>query len=172
MDNKKLGLIIIGISIILILFVLLLESQLRQLQINSCIDLCTELCREQDSHYIIYGSIAIIFSTLSLGIYLLFFEKSYQTLVSKLKEDSSIKSEIEKFNLILLGLNKDEKKILVAVKDQDGITQHTLGLRTDMHKSKLSVIVSMLEQKGLVKKEKLGKTNQIFLKINLKNPQK
>ena len=103
---------------------------------------------------------------------MLFFEKSYQTLVSKLKEDSSIKSEIEKFNLILLGLNKDEKKILVAVKDQDGITQHTLGLRTDMHKSKLSVIVSMLEQKGLVKKEKLGKTNQIFLKINLKNPQK
>jgi uncharacterized membrane protein len=71
-----------------------------------------------------------------------------------------------------MGLNEDEKKILAAVKDQDGITQHTLGLRTDMHKSKLSIIVGMLEQKGLVKREKKGKTNQVFLKVNLNHSEK
>ena len=96
-----------------------------------------------------------------------FFEKSHQTLINKIKKDSNIKASSEKFNLILLGLNEDEKNILTAVKDQDGITQHTLGLRTNMHKSKLSIIVSMLEQKGLVKKEKKGKTNQVYLKVNL-----
>ena len=64
-------------------------------------------------------------------------------------------------------MNEDEKNILTAVKDQDGITQHTLGLRTNMHKSKLSIIVGMLEQKGLVKREKKGKTNQVYLKVNL-----
>ncbi len=68
-----------------------------------------------------------------------------------------------------MGLNEDEKKILSAVKDQDGITQHTLGLRTDLHKSKLSIIVGILERKGLIKKEKKGKTNKIFLRVNFED---
>lgn len=165
MDNKKLGLIIIVISLVFSLFAYGLGNQLSKLQTDSCT--CTDSCKDHKPSYWIYGIIAVIFSTLSLGIYLLFFEKSHQTLVNKLKEDASVKSEDEKFNLILMGLNDDERKILAAVKDQDGITQHTLGLRTDMHKSKLSIIVGMLEHKGLVKREKTGKTNQVFLKVNL-----
>lgn len=165
MDNKKLGLIIIGLSIVFSLFTYGLGNQLNQLQVDSCT--CTDSCKEHQPPYLIYGSIAVIFSSLSLGIYLLFFERSHQTLVNKLKEDAAVKSEDEKFNLILMGLNGDEKKILAAVKDQDGITQHTLGLRTDMHKSKLSITVGMLEQKGLVKREKKGQTNLVFLKVKL-----
>lgn len=165
MDNKKLGLIIIGLSIVFSLFIYGLGNQLSKLEADTCT--CTDSCKEHQPPYLIYGSIAVIFSSLSLGVYLLFFEKSHQKLVSKLQEDATIKSESEKFNLILLGLNEDERKILAAVKDQDGITQHTLGLRTDMHKSKLSIVVGLLEQKGLVKREKKGKTNQVFLKINL-----
>ena len=172
MDNKKLGLIIIGISILLIIFVYGIGNQLKNLQANSsitnsCTNICKDICTGNEPSYFIYGSIAVIFSTLSLGIYLFFFEKSHQTLINKIKKDSNIKSSSEKFNLILLGLNEDEKNILTAVKDQDGITQHTLGLRTNMHKSKLSIIVGMLEQKGLVKREKKGKTNQVYLKVNL-----
>ncbi|MBR9683093.1 hypothetical protein GOV03_00975 [Candidatus Woesearchaeota archaeon] len=165
MDNKKLGLIIIGLSIIFSLFIYGLGNQLNKLQEDSCI--CTDSCKDHGPQYLIYGSIALLFSTLSLGIYLLFFEKSHQTLIKKLKDESHVKSKEEKFNLILMGLNEDEKKVLSAVKDQDGITQHTLGIRTDLHKSKLSIIVSILEKKGLIKKEKKGKTNQLFLRVNL-----
>lgn len=165
MDNKKLGLVIIVISILFSLFVYGLGNQLSKLQADSCG--CSDSCTEHKQSYLMYGIIAVIFSTLSLGIYLLFFEKSHQVLINKLEKEASVKSNTEKFNLILMGLNEDEKKVLIAVRDQDGISQHTLGLRTDIHKSKLSIIVSMLEQKRLIKKEKTGKTNQIFLVPNL-----
>lgn len=167
MDNKKLGLIIIGLSMIFSFLMWGFSLQLTALKSDNCA--CGSACTAHEPAYLVHGGIAVIVATLSLGVYLLFFERSHQTLVNKLTEDASFKSESEKFNLILMGLNDDEKKILGAVKDQDGITQHTLGLRTDIHKSKLSIIVGMLEQKGLVKREKKGKTNQIFLKVNL-NP--
>ena len=166
MDNKRLGLIIIGLSVVFSLFLWGFNSQLTQLQVDSCA--CENTCdATHESSFLVHGGIAFIFATLSLGIYLLFFEKSHKTLVKKLKEDSSIKSSEERFNLILMGLNEDEKKVLTAVKNQDGITQHTLGIRTNLHKSKLSIIVGILEEKGLIKKEKKGKTNQLFLRVNL-----
>jgi uncharacterized membrane protein len=165
MDNKKLGLIIIGISIVFSMFIYGLENKIDLLQEDSCT--CTDSCNDHTHSYLIYGSIALIFSMLSLGIYLLFFEKSNQTLIKKLEEEKYLKLAEEKFKLILMGLNKDEKKVLTAIKEQDGITQHTLGIRTDIHKSKLSIIVSILEQKKLIKKEKKGKTNNLYLRIQL-----
>ncbi len=169
MDNKKLGLIIIGLSVVFSLFLHGFNNQLTQIQVDTCA--CENTCdTTHEPSFLVHGGIAFIFATLSLGIYLLFFEKSHQILVKKINDDGTIKSENERFSLILMGLNEDEKKILTAVKDQDGITQHTLGLRTNFHKSKLSIIVGILEDKGLIKKEKKGKTNQLFLRVNLLNP--
>jgi uncharacterized membrane protein len=165
MDNKKLGLIIIGLTILFGLFLWEFNNKLNELEVDSCV--CADTCKEHEPSYLSQGSIALIFSTLSLGIYLLFFEKSHDKLIKKLKEDASIKSKNEKFDFILLGLSEDEKKVLTAIKEQDGITQHTLGLRTNLHKSKLSILVGLLEDKSLIKKEKKGKTNQLFLRIKL-----
>ena len=50
---------------------------------------------------------------------------------------------------VLAGYTDEEKKVVKAVKEQDGITQSTLRLRTDLHKSKLSIVLDGLEKKGL-----------------------
>ncbi|MBR9691582.1 MarR family transcriptional regulator [Candidatus Woesearchaeota archaeon] len=166
MDNKKLGLIIIGISMVFSLFLWGFNNQINQLKIDSCA--CADTCdASHEPPFIVHGGIAVVFATLSLGVYLLFFERSHQTLLKKLKQEASLKSKEAKFHLILMGLNEDEKRVLTAIKEQDGITQHTLGIRTNLHKSKLSIILGILEQKGLIKKEKKGKTNQLFLRIKL-----
>ncbi|MBS1266297.1 MAG: hypothetical protein MAG795_00264 [Candidatus Woesearchaeota archaeon] len=165
MDNKKLGLIIIGLSILFSLLMWGFASRLTALQTNACA--CADTCTAHEPSYLVHGGIAVIVGTLTLGVYLLFFEKSHETLVKKLKENASIKSKEERFNLILKGLKEDEKRVLTAIKNQDGITQHTLGIRTDIHKSKLSIIVGMLEDKELIKKKKKGRTNQLFLRVNL-----
>lgn len=167
MDTKKLGLIIIVISVVFSLLLWGFENQINTLSADS------ECCESDDCHAhrehssLTHFGIGAIVMTLSLGIYILFFEKSQKMIAEKLNENSVIKSKEERFDLILKGLADDEKKVLKAVKDQDGITQHTLGLRTGLHKSKLSIIVSSLEEKELIKKEKKGKTNQLFLCVKL-----
>lgn len=166
MDNKRPGLIIIGISILSGILLLAFNSRITQLQTDSCA--CANTCdATHEPSFLAHSGIAIVVATLTLGSYLLFFEKPYKTLIKRLRQDVSLKSREERFSLILLGLNEGERKVLGAVKNLDGITQHTLGIRTDMHKSRLSIIVGTLEEKGLIKKEKKGKTNKLFLRINL-----
>ena len=167
MENKKFGLIIIGISVLFSLLLWRFESRLASLSKDS--ECCgSEACKAHQEHSsLTHAGIAVIFLTLSLGAYILFFDKSQKEIVEKLNENTTLKNKEEKFSLILMGLDDDEKKVLKAVKEQDGITQHTLGIRTNLHKSKLSIIVASLEAKDLIKKEKKGKTNQLFLRIKL-----
>ena len=62
------------------------------------------------------------------------------------------------------GLDEDEKKVMQAVKEQDGISQSTLRYRTDLSKTKLSMVLKELEEKNLIAKVKKGKINNIFMK--------
>lgn len=113
----------------------------------------------------IYIAAIMLAAILSLGLYLIFFEKSQKAIISTLEKQKQIQSEDEKFNILLKGLSEEEQKIIKAVKEQDGITQQTLRLRVDMHKSKLSILLSNLEKKGLIKRIDEGKTNKVYLKI-------
>ncbi len=173
MNNKKLGTILIIIGIILVASIYVAKAKEDALidkivnEEGSCfLDDGTCLHEDRDASFYILGwifSIAII----TLGAYLVFFERSQKEIVSALKEQKQIKVGEEKFEILLKGLTPEEQKILKAVKDQDGITQQTLRLRTDMHKSKLSIVLDGLEKKGLIARKLKGKTKQVFLKINI-----
>lgn len=170
MDNKKLGVIIIALSILIGITLILFQNQITRVNEDSCeCNTCKtgDLCQDGKFPYLFTGGLAIIFAILSLGVYLIFFEKSHQTILNKIDKDNVKLSQDEKFNFILLGLTADEKIVLSAIKEQDGITQQTLRIRTNIHKSKLSLIVSALEEKKLIKKEQKGKTNQLFLRVKL-----
>lgn len=170
MDHKKLGIIIIVLSLVIGIILILFQNQITKINEESCAcNTCKtgDQCHEGKFSYLFTGGLAVIFAIFSLGGYLIFFEKSQQTILNKLDKDNVKLSRDEKFNFILLGLNADEKAVLSAIKEQDGITQQTLRIRIDIHKSKLSLIVSSLEEKGLIKKEQKGKTNQLFLRVKL-----
>jgi len=173
MDNKKLGLILVVFSVIL--FVLLgiirvsvynaYEPQITYYGESCPSDpkICPHSLREKALIPINAGFV-IAFGILSLGIYLIFFEKGQKELIKTLKETKEEKLGEEKFGILLSGLDEGEKKAIKAVKEQDGITQATLRIRTDLSKTKLSIVLAGLEKKGLIKKVVKGKTNQIFLK--------
>ena len=173
MDNKKLGLILILIGILLIISIQMVKVKedtiIRKIvaEQGSCFladGTCLHDDRDATFYYIGWIISAVI---IALGLYLIFFEKSQKEIVSALENQKHIKINEEKFDILLKGLTEDEKKIIRAVKEQDGITQQTLRLRTDLHKSKLSIILDGLEKKNLIKRIEKGKTKQVFLKINI-----
>ena len=177
MDNKKLGIGLIIISVILavILTYLILsinkayQPQIDQYGGGSCPsdpDICPHVQRSR-AYYPVYFGFGIVLIIISLGIYLIFFEKSQKAILDTLKETKETKLKEDKFGILLKGMGNDEKEIIKAIKEQDGISQSTLSLRTNIHKSKLSIILNGLEKKELVKKVRKGKINYIYLKIAL-----
>ncbi len=179
MDNKQLGIILIGVSLVLLVLLGFVRANVikaYQNEIDKYIEAgeaCPsdpEFCpHEQRSRaqIPIFIAGAFLVGVIALGLYLMLFEKSQKEIISTLNKEKQIQKENEKFDILLKGLDDDEKRVIKAVKEQDGITQQTLRLRTDLHKSKLSIVLDGLEKKGLVKREPKGKTNQVFLKISI-----
>ncbi|MBI2507626.1 winged helix-turn-helix transcriptional regulator [Candidatus Woesearchaeota archaeon] len=166
MNNKKLGVVFLTISVIvsfiLIYIIMNLNTESREL---GCFD--NEGCLKIESTFnITHLAFGVIGFILALGIYLIFFSKSEEEILKQLKENKASSLKEEKFNLVLKGLDDYEKKAMKAVKEQDGITQNTLRIRTDMSKAKLSYVLQDLEKRGLIKRIKKGKTLAVFLKEN------
>jgi len=171
MDNKKLGIILILTCLVLGSLIFAFDQKLNEQSDASCscdfMDNGGTCPVEDHTHWQTYLAIILLSGIIALGIYLIFFEKSQKEIVSTLNKQKQIQTQEEKFEILLKGLNDEEKKIIKAVKEQDGITQQTLKLRIDMHKSKLSIVLDNLEKKGLITRKEKGKTKEIFLKIAL-----
>ena len=171
MDNKKLGTILIIVCILLGILIFSFNKQLNSQAEASCS--CSEMANggtcphEQKVNWTIYEGIILLSCIAALGIYLIFFEKSQKAIISTLEKQKQEQTEEERFDILLKGLDPFEKKVIQAIKEQDGITQQTLRLRTDLHKSKLSIVLDGLEKKGLIVRKDKGKTKQVFFKIEL-----
>ncbi len=156
MDNKKLGLILIIIGILLATSLYLIKIRedfmIQKVVVDqgSCFlddGTCLHKDRDLTFYYIGWFVSSIL---VALGIYLILFDKSQKEIVKTLEKQKHIQIEEEKFNILLKGLSKDEQTVISAIKQQDGITQTTLRLRTDLHKSKLSIVLNELEKKDLI----------------------
>jgi len=165
MENKKLGIILIIISIVILILFITYTSQINQ-QANEigCFpkENCKTIERTLSLTHVSMGVFSFLFA---LGFYLLFFNKTEERILKRLEEEKNKKIEEEKFSIILKALDEYEKNVLRKIKEQDGITQNTLRLRTNMSKAKLSYVLQELEKRNLIKRIPKGKTLEIYLKI-------
>ncbi|MAF50856.1 MAG: hypothetical protein CMH64_02080 [Nanoarchaeota archaeon] len=180
MDNKKLGSILIGIGVFFLISLVFFKMQIDDLndllieQSGGNCFLDDGKCIHDKNQLPIYIGVLVVAATLALGIYLSFFDKSqkyveesHEKIVGRLEETRKEVDKDEKFEFLLKGLDEYEKKVVKAVKEQDGITQATLRIRVDMSKAKLSSVLGELEKRNLIKKVPDKKTNKIFLKTAL-----
>ena len=183
-ETKKLGFLILGMSIalgfIMFSFISKLGVQEEQLHCNP-----TQECQQINSvlgvSHIAIGLLSFIFA---LGFYLLFFNKDEKAILEKYginnknpidnannnemnhqNFNENIKTD-DKFSLILRPLDENERKVLIAIKGQKGITQSTLRYRADLSKAKVSQILSDFERKDLIERKAKGKTYSVFLNEN------
>lgn len=167
MKRKKLGVILVILavifSVILIKAITSLNTEVKEL---GCFD--NKGCLKIESTLSItnfaFGAIGFI---LALGFYLIIFAGEEDSLIDIIKNDKDKDSKDKKFEMLLKGLDNFEKIVIKAIKNQQGITQNTLRIRTDISKAKLSYVLQSLEKKELIKRVEKGKTLAIFLKENL-----
>ena len=184
MQNKNLGIVLVVLSLIIIASLFVFKAQFQDTFGIHSTEACPhdpakgELCPYEKLVEILpyfYAGISLLIITGLIGIYLIFYIdkekqliKEYQDKISKRLVDSHKKElKEDKFELFISALNEDEKKVIKAVREQDGITQATLRIRTDLSKTKLSFILGDLERKNLIKRVSQGKTNQVFLKKDI-----
>ncbi|MBU7026807.1 MAG: hypothetical protein HXS48_07680 [Theionarchaea archaeon] len=80
----------------------------------------------------------------------------------------SPEQDLDKIVVLKRALSDDEMVIIDMVKDTPGVTQDSLRFRTEFSKSKVSALILNLEKKGIIQREKSGKTYKIFLSEWLK----
>jgi len=171
-NSRKLGIILIIISVMAgVLFYTLTQNYYEHGKEMGCY-LPQNECKEVQSSitltHIAFGVVAFL---LSLGFYMLVFHRTEEDVLKKLeaKEKQNVEDRIkqEKLNIILSLLSEEEQKVLKSIKEQDGITQSTLRIRTGLSKTKLSQILIDFEKKNLIKREESGKTLSIHLKKDI-----
>ena len=71
--------------------------------------------------------------------------------------------EKDDFNIIRKALSEDEKKILDEIKKAKKITQDSLRFRLGRSKAKISTILTNLDKRNLIQRERTGKTYNVYL---------
>ena len=165
MENKKLGILMIFISLVFLLFLISFNIKMSEKSLElGC--KTTEECKPVENILsIMHIGFGFFGFMLALGFYILFFNKTEKAILEKLEQEKEQKIENMKFDIIMKALDPFEQKVIEAVREQEGITQNTLRLRTNMSKSKLSIVLKELERRGLIKRIEKGKTLSIFLRI-------
>lgn len=164
MQNKKLGVIFLGLSVvlafILVSFINQLGQEAREL---GCFadENCMKIEASLNITHLAFGVLGFVFA---LGFYMLVFSRGEELLMKRLDLESNKRNEDEQFQLITRGLDEYEKKVFGVVREQEGITQNTLQIKAGMSKAKLSYVLQGLERKGLIARKPKGKTLAVHLK--------
>lgn len=163
MDNKRLGGILLVLGLAVGGIVLAYSQSLQQ---DYSRHLCepTAQCQEVGSLISLTNiAVGVVFSILSLGFYMLFFTRGEDAILRRLEEEKTRKLLEEKYHIIVKVLDQNERKVFDAIREQDGIGQNTLRLRTGLSKAKVSQVLTDFEKKQLVRREANGKTYSVFL---------
>ena len=177
MNQKKIGTILVVAGIIFLMFVLASRNreaefiEMHMESTGSCFladGTCLHAELNSPSRMLGFLSSFMIFS---LGLYLIFFDKTQEILIKQnlkvskaLEEARKKEDEKDLFTAFLSAFSEDEKKVLLAIKEQDGILQSTLRYRTGLSKTSLSMMLKDFEEKEIVSKKPEGKTNKVFLR--------
>ncbi len=158
MENRKVGLLIIGIAIIMSLIVIVFNLALR--------DIVSETCSHGPSCSM-YGTIAtqtlvsliIVLVIFIIGLFIMFTKPEERIVIQKVKE------KVRKKKLDLSKLEKDERKVIeLLIKEGNAMFQADLKEKLDIGKVKMTRLLDKLEAKQFIERKRRGMNNIVVLK--------
>lgn len=156
MENKNVGWLIIGISVVIGIIVLIFNLGLKKIVGDTCSHGST--CTMFDTIAVqTWISLAIVGIILVIGLVIMF---------TKPKERIIIKKErIRKKRIDLSKLDKDEKSVIKLLQEENGaVFQRSLMEKLEIGKVKTTRLMDKLEAKQLIERKRRGMNNIIVLR--------
>jgi len=159
MENKNVGYLLLGLSIVIIFIIFLFNSALSQIISSSCTMAGHENCiMEQTLKEQTYLSIGITAIVIIVGLFLVFSKQSERIVIKKVK-DRIVEKKVD-----LSKFKPEEKQVYTLVKEHGAIFQADLIEKTGFGKAKVTRIIDRLEGHSLVERKRRGMTNVVVLK--------
>ncbi|MCX6747309.1 MAG: hypothetical protein NTU63_04225 [Candidatus Pacearchaeota archaeon] len=156
MENKSVGLLIIGISIVIGIIVWIFNSALTAIVGTSCNmgPSCTMYDTIKTQTWL---SLSIAGIILVIGLFIMFLKPKEKIIIRTKRE--------KKKKLNLEGLEQNEKKIIDILQNENGaIFQSTLMEKLEMGKVGITRLLDKLEAKQLIERKRRGMNNIVVLK--------
>ena len=162
MENKNVGYMLFGISVLIVIIIFMFQSTLTSFVDSSCTlahgeEYCPMYDTIEKQTYLALGIVGILFI---VSLVLILSKPQTQTII-KTKIIEKKKSE-RKWDLS--NLKPEEEKVFELVKENKTIFQADLIEKTEFGKAKMTRIIDRLEGNGLVERKRRGMTNVVVLK--------
>lgn len=156
MENKQVGMLIIGIGIVMAIIVLLFNSVIKDAIGLTCSHKST--CGMYNGINVqTWISLSIVAIILIIGIIIMFTKPEEKIVVKKIKE--------KKKKLDLKGLDKNEKKVVELLKRENGgMFQADLMEKLEIGKVGMTRLLDKLEAKQIIERKRRGMNNIVILK--------
>jgi len=161
MENKYVGYLLLGISILVIIIILLFNSTLKEIVKDSCGEAHSLTCpmnkTVDEQTYIALGVVGI----LVIVSFILIFSKPQKEIIFKTR---TVEKRFKKKKINTKDLKSEEIKVLKLIQENKAMFQADLIEKTGFGKAKMTRIIDRLEGKGFVERKRRGLTNVVVLK--------
>ncbi len=161
MENKFVGYLLLGISILFIIIILMFNSTLKEIISSSCGAEHSIVCpMNQTVNQQTYLALSIVGLLLIVGTVLIF-SKPQKEIIFKTK---TIEKKAQKKKIDTSELKSEEKSVFELIQNNKAVFQADLIEKTGFGKAKMTRIIDRLEGRGLVERKRRGMTNVVVLK--------
>lgn len=161
MENKNVGYLLLGISIVIVGIIFLFNNAMKEIVVASCGEEHALVCPMNNTiEQQTYLSFAIVGILFIIAFVLVFSKPKERIILQKVK----VKEKIAKKEIDTSGLRKEDKDVLQIVQEHKTIFQADLIEKTGFGKAKMSRILDRLENKGIIERKRRGMTNVVVMK--------
>lgn len=161
MENKHVGYLLLGVSVLVLSLVILFNSTLKEIVRENCGRLHGEYCpMNQTINQQTYIALGVV-GLLVIVSLVLIFSKPNEKVIIKTK---TIQRKMQKKDIDTTGFRPEEKQVLKIIQEQKAIFQADIIEKTGFGKAKMTRIIDRLEGRELVERKRRGMTNVVVLK--------
>lgn len=161
MDNKNVGYMLLGVSVVIIAIIFLFQNALTEIVATPCGDAHSLVCpMNQTINQQTYLALGIVAILMVISVMLIRSRPEEKIIV----QEKRIVEKPKKRTYDLSDLKPEEKKVFALVKENKAIFQSDLIEKTEFGKAKMTRIIDRLEGQGLVERKRRGMTNVVVLR--------